>query len=68
MLKRSDFNRDVALPSGLTLAAISKSIEYVERPFKRLASLAAYSRSDIVLKSGKPTPPQRIRMTLPDSF
>ncbi len=39
MPKPSDFNRDVALPAGLTLAAISKSIEYVERQASELVDI-----------------------------
>ena len=32
MAKKDDFNRDVPLPPGLTVTAIQKAIEYIEKP------------------------------------
>lgn len=31
MVRRTDFQEDVTLPPGLTIPAIRKSIEYIER-------------------------------------
>lgn len=39
MVRNSDFNSSVPLPNGLTLAAIRKAIEYVERELADLADL-----------------------------
>jgi len=39
MVKDKDFNPDVPLPPGLTVAAVRKSIEYIEREAKGLVEL-----------------------------
>lgn len=39
MPKGKDFNKDVPLPAGLTLTAIGKSIEYVERQASELVDI-----------------------------
>jgi hypothetical protein len=39
MTKTSDFNRGVPLPPGLTVTAIRKSIEYIEKELSQLVDL-----------------------------
>ena len=39
MVRADDFNRDVPLPAGLTIAAIRKTIEYVERELADLVDI-----------------------------
>lgn len=39
MVKDRDFSRDVELPPGLTIAAIKKSVEYIEREAGNLVEL-----------------------------
>jgi hypothetical protein len=39
MTKTSDFNKAVPLPSGLTVTAIRKSIEYIEKELSQLVDL-----------------------------
>ena len=39
MVQSKDFDRSVSLPPGLTLAAIRKAIEYVERELAELIDI-----------------------------
>ena len=39
MVKDKDFNSEVELPIGLTVAAIRKSVEFIEREAKDLVEL-----------------------------
>lgn len=39
MVRASDFDRKVALPPGLTIAAIRKAIEFIERELARLVEI-----------------------------
>ena len=39
MAKREDFNRDVPLPPGLTVTAIQKAIEYIEKGLADLVEI-----------------------------
>jgi hypothetical protein len=31
MVRKADFNRDITLPSGLTVTSIKKAIDYIEK-------------------------------------
>src|SRR5947207_10009419 len=39
MAKKEDFNRDVPLPPGLTITAIQKAIEYIEKGLADLVEI-----------------------------
>ena len=39
MAKTEDFDRSIALPPGLTIAAIKKSIEYIERELSNFVEI-----------------------------
>src|SRR5438876_4958326 len=39
MAKKDDFNRDVPLPPGLTVTAIQKAIEYIEKGLADLVEI-----------------------------
>src|SRR5437899_2374096 len=39
MAKKDDFNRDVPLPPGLTVTAIQKAIEYIEKGLADLVKI-----------------------------
>ena len=39
MAKKDDFNRDVPLPPGLTVTAIQKAIEYIEKGLSELVEI-----------------------------